>query len=253
MRSSAAGSGSSCCRSSRRDICSPRTPAFQDFPRLSSILARDRFMPSQFRNRGDRLVFSNGVLVLAGLATFLIWLYDAELTRLIQLYVIGSSRRSPVDRDGAPVVPVRGEVALARHAERRGRVRHGVVLVVATITKFSHGAYVVVIAIPIIVLLFLVDPSSLRADRRLLAAGRFTGDVRRRTRSCCWSATSARRRSTPCPTCSRSARRRSRRLWVGPPEAFDDAQERWRRCAAVRRARGAARRGEHLVRAVRGT
>ena len=42
--------------------------AFQDFPRLSSILARDRFMPSQFRNRGDRLVFSNGVIVLAGLA-----------------------------------------------------------------------------------------------------------------------------------------------------------------------------------------
>ena len=42
--------------------------SFQDFPRLSAILARDRFMPSQFRNRGDRLVFSNGVLVLAGLA-----------------------------------------------------------------------------------------------------------------------------------------------------------------------------------------
>ena len=52
--------------------------AFQDFPRLSSILARDQFMPSQFRNRGDRLVFSNGVLVLAGLALFLVWLYDAS-------------------------------------------------------------------------------------------------------------------------------------------------------------------------------
>ena len=63
--------------------------AFQDFPRLSSILARDRFMPSQFRNRGDRLVFSNGVLILAVIASLLIWLFDAELTRLIQLYVVG--------------------------------------------------------------------------------------------------------------------------------------------------------------------
>ena len=52
--------------------------SFQDFPRLSSILARDRFMPSQFRNRGDRLVFSNGVVVLAGLAALLICMYDAS-------------------------------------------------------------------------------------------------------------------------------------------------------------------------------
>jgi amino acid transporter len=63
--------------------------AFQDFPRLASILARDRFMPSQFRNRGDRLVFSNGVVVLAALASLLIWAFDANLTRLIQLYVVG--------------------------------------------------------------------------------------------------------------------------------------------------------------------
>ena len=63
--------------------------AYQDFPRLSAILARDRFMPSQFRNRGDRLVFSNGVIVLAALASLLVWLFDAELTHLIQLYVVG--------------------------------------------------------------------------------------------------------------------------------------------------------------------
>ncbi len=58
-------------------------------PRLASILARDRFMPSQFRNRGDRLVFSNGVIVLAVFAAVLIWLFDADLSRLIQLYVVG--------------------------------------------------------------------------------------------------------------------------------------------------------------------
>src|ERR671937_170631 len=63
--------------------------SFQDFPRLSSILARDRFMPRQFANRGDRLVFSNGVIVLALLASLLIVVFDADLTRLIQLYVVG--------------------------------------------------------------------------------------------------------------------------------------------------------------------
>src|SRR5205823_7478070 len=63
--------------------------SYQAFPRLSSILARDRFLPRQFENRGDRLVFSNGVIVLALLASILIWVFDADLDRLIQLYVVG--------------------------------------------------------------------------------------------------------------------------------------------------------------------
>jgi amino acid transporter len=63
--------------------------SYQDFPRLSAILARDRFMPSQFKNRGDRLVFSNGIVVLSVLAAGLIFVFDANLTRLIQLYVVG--------------------------------------------------------------------------------------------------------------------------------------------------------------------
>jgi len=63
--------------------------SYQDFPRLSSILARDRFLPRQFMNRGDRLVFSNGVIVLAVLAGLLIYEFDADLSRLIQLYVVG--------------------------------------------------------------------------------------------------------------------------------------------------------------------
>src|SRR5436309_9507207 len=63
--------------------------SYQDFPRLSAILARDRFLPRQFANRGDRLVFSNGVVVLTALACLLIVVFDADLTRLIQLYVVG--------------------------------------------------------------------------------------------------------------------------------------------------------------------
>src|ERR671919_1449349 len=63
--------------------------AYQDFPRLSAILARDRFMPGQFKNRGDRLVFSNGVFVLSLLAGLLVWVFRGEPTKLIALYLVG--------------------------------------------------------------------------------------------------------------------------------------------------------------------
>ena len=63
--------------------------AYQDFPRLSSILAKDRYMPRQFINRGDRLVFSNGIVILAVLSSLLIYVFDANLTALIQLYLVG--------------------------------------------------------------------------------------------------------------------------------------------------------------------
>ena len=109
--------------------------AFQDFPRLSSILARDRFMPSQFRNRGDRLVFSNGVVVLAGLAALLIWAFDANLTRLIQLYVVGvftaftlsqAGHGAAVDtHEGGELAAERGDQRDRRcHDRRRARHRH---------------------------------------------------------------------------------------------------------------------------------
>lgn len=130
--------------------------AYQDFPRLSSILARDRFMPSQFRNRGDRLVFSNGIIVLAAAAGALIVLFRADLSRLIQLYVVGvftsftlsqtgMVRHWLTDRDA----PQRTH-AIAINAI--GAVTTGIVLIVITATKFMHGAWIVVAAIPVIVL-----------------------------------------------------------------------------------------------------
>ena len=63
--------------------------SFQGFPRLAAMLARDRFFPRQFANLGDRLVFSNGIVVLSGLAIFLLWDYHASVDSLIHLYVIG--------------------------------------------------------------------------------------------------------------------------------------------------------------------
>ncbi len=131
--------------------------AFQDFPRLSSILARDRFMPSQFRNRGDRLVFSNGVLILAALASLLIWLYDANLTSLIQLYVVGVFTAFTLSQAGM----VRRWIRLKGDRWKRKAVINGVgatttglVLVVVTLTKFLRGAWIVTVAMPIIVFFF---------------------------------------------------------------------------------------------------
>src|SRR5581483_9049548 len=63
--------------------------SYQGFPRLSALLARDRFVPRQFTNLGDRLVFSNGVIVLTAAACALILVYHANVNSLIHLYVVG--------------------------------------------------------------------------------------------------------------------------------------------------------------------
>ena len=63
--------------------------AFADFPRLSSLLAHDRFLPHQFANRGDKLVFSNGILILGVLASILIVIFAGDTSRLIPLYAVG--------------------------------------------------------------------------------------------------------------------------------------------------------------------
>ncbi len=153
--------------------------AFQDFPRLASILARDRFMPSQFRNRGDRLVFSNGVVILAGLACLLIYVYDAELTRLIQLYVVGVFTAFTLSQAGM----VRRWFRLREGKWRRSAVINGigafttgVVLIIVTITKFQKGAKIVIAAMPIIVLLFLAVHRHYEHVGRLLRGRGLTAD-----------------------------------------------------------------------------
>jgi amino acid transporter len=134
--------------------------AFQDFPRLSSILARDGYMPRQFLNRGDRLVFSNGIVGLALLSSAVIWIFDAELTRLIQLYIVGVFTSFTLSQTG-----------MVRHwmAERRrgadaakgwqrsvvinviGAITTFVVLIVVTATKFTHGAWLSILAMALLV------------------------------------------------------------------------------------------------------
>ncbi len=127
--------------------------AYQDFPRLSSILAQDRFMPRQLLNRGDRLVFSNGIFILAVLAGVLIWVFDANLTRLIQLYLIGVFISFTLSQSGM--------VLRARRMKPPGWQRTqvisgfgafvtGTVLIVIAGTKFTGGAWIVLIMIPVL-------------------------------------------------------------------------------------------------------
>lgn len=130
--------------------------AYADFPRLSSFLAADRFLPRQLLARGDRLVFSNGILVLTTLAILLLVVFQANVSRLIQLYVVGVFTSFTLSQSGM----VRHWLRTRRPGWRRsalvngiGAVTTGVVLIVVAATKFTHGAWIVIAAIPLVVLL----------------------------------------------------------------------------------------------------
>jgi amino acid transporter len=138
--------------------------AFNGFPILASILSQDGYLPRQFSRRGDRLVFSNGVVLLALLAAGLIWSFNASTTRLIQLYIIGVfvsftlsqagmvrhwNRRLAAERDRR----ARRRMHRSRAINMIGVLATALVLVIVLATKFIHGAWIVVIAMPAIYLL----------------------------------------------------------------------------------------------------
>jgi len=135
--------------------------AFNGFPLLGSILAEHRYLPRQLHTRGDRLAFSNGIVLLALVAAALIYAYKGSVTSLIQLYILGVftsftlsqigmvrhwNRLLHTERDPA----VRRRMHRSRWINGFGACFTGLVLVIVTITKFGHGAYLVVIAIPIL-------------------------------------------------------------------------------------------------------
>lgn len=132
--------------------------SFADFPRLSSLLSRDRFVPRQFSNLGERLVFSNGILVLAGLAAFLLVAFGGETHALIPLYAVGVFASFTLSQSGMVVHWWREQGRGWRHRlaiNGTGAVATGVVTLVIAVTKFSHGAWIVVLVIPILVATFL--------------------------------------------------------------------------------------------------
>ncbi|HEV8437381.1 MAG TPA: APC family permease [Methylomirabilota bacterium] len=133
--------------------------SFADFPRLSYFLARDGFIPRQFGNRGDRLVFSNGILILGGTAALLLVVFSGETHLLIPLYAVGVfvsftlSQASMVRR-----WLVRREPGWWWRwwLNAAGSATTGLVMLVIAATKFTHGAWIVVLLIPILVMAFLM-------------------------------------------------------------------------------------------------
>ena len=186
--------------------------SFAGFPRLASLLARDRFLPRQLANLGDRLVFSNGIIILAVLSGVLVWAFSGDTSRLIPLYAVGvflsftlsqagmvvhwwregkalrvmrsaAADSAPITRtesSAAPPTRLSGSFEVRRlsaqtpqslaEVSRLERTSHWrkslvingigaiatcVVLIVFVATKFIHGAWVVVVLIPLLVLMFL--------------------------------------------------------------------------------------------------
>ncbi len=184
--------------------------SFADFPRLASLLAADRFLPRQFANRGDRLVFSNGIVILAILAIVLIVIFKGQEQAMLPLYAVGVFLSFTLSQSGM-VVHWLGEKnrektrarileqeveesihrtvdpSAATHARERlralerdkggdwftstlvngaGALITFVVLIVITVTKFTHGAWAVIVLIPLLVLMF----RAIQSHYRLVAA-----------------------------------------------------------------------------------
>jgi hypothetical protein len=139
--------------------------AYQDFPRLASILARDRYAPRQFINRGDRLVISNGVLVLGFLSCVMIFAFDAELGTLINFYVVGVFTSFTLSQTGMVrhwlAEGRKGSGALPhwRHSiviNAIGALTTFVVLIVVIISKAPDGAWLSILIMAALVPVFLM-------------------------------------------------------------------------------------------------
>ncbi len=135
--------------------------AFNGFPVLGSILARDGYLPRQLHTRGDRLAFSNGILLLAGAAGVLVVIFDADVTKLIQLYIVGVFVSFTISQLGMirhwnRNLPLETDPAQRRHMMRSRVINTlgfgltGTVLIVVLLTKFTHGAWMALLAMVVV-------------------------------------------------------------------------------------------------------
>ena len=133
--------------------------SFADFPRLSFFLARDRFIPRQFATQGDRLVFSNGILILSGLAALLLVIFGGDTHALIPLYAVGVFLSFTLSQASM----VRRWLRLKEEGwwwrwwlNAIGALVTGLVMITIAATKFTHGAWIVVLLIPTLVAVFVI-------------------------------------------------------------------------------------------------
>ncbi len=148
--------------------------SFADFPRLASFHADDHFMPKQLTKRGHRLVFSNGIVLLSIAAAGLVVLFQADVTHLIPLYAIGVFTSFTLSQAGMSVRHLRlrepgWRVGLAINAT--GAVVTGVVTIVIAITKFTHGAWAIMILVPVLVFLLVRLNRQYESEKEQLSEG----------------------------------------------------------------------------------
>ena len=172
--------------------------AYSGFPLLSSLIARDGYLPRQLHNRGDRLVFSNGIIALAVTAGLLIVLFRGETTALIPLYAVGVFTGFTLSQAGM----VRRHLRLRERGWKLstvinavGAIATGLVLTVVVVSKFTIGAWIPAALIPVIVLILQsvkrhydrveraleVDPANYRSRRHTHTAVVLVGRVHRAT------------------------------------------------------------------------
>ena len=128
--------------------------AYADFPRLSSIIAKDGFLPRQFSNRGDRLVFSNGVIFLAAVASALIWVFKGQISALIPLYAFGVFTGFTFSQTGMVVHHLRlrePRWRLSLTINAIGAFTTGVIALIVVVSKFTEGAWIPAALIPLMV------------------------------------------------------------------------------------------------------
>ncbi|MDQ3641469.1 MAG: APC family permease [Actinomycetota bacterium] len=146
--------------------------AYVDFPRLASIVGRDNYLPRQFTNQGDRLVFSNGILFLAFAATGLLIAFRGLTTLLIPLYAVGVFTSFTLSQSGM----VRHHLRLRESGWKRGVVINSTgavatfgVLAIVAVTKFAVGAWLPIVVVPVIILLFVSIKRHYRRVEAILA------------------------------------------------------------------------------------
>ena len=148
--------------------------SFADFPRLASFHADDRFMPKQLTKRGHRLVFSNGIISLAVAGSLLVVLFNADVTKLIPLYAIGVFTSFTLSQAGMAVHHIKLKEQgwrLGLFINGLGAVATGVVTLVIGVTKFLHGAWFIMVLVPVLVLLLMQLNKQYESEAAELAAG----------------------------------------------------------------------------------
>ncbi len=145
--------------------------AFADFPRLANFHADDAFLPRQFTTRGHRLVFSNGIIALAGAATVLVVAFGADVTHLIPFYAIGVFTSFTLSQAGMAKRHIRIKEPgwrLGLFVNALGSFATAVLLIVIGVTKFWHGAWAVIVLVPVMVYLLVRMNHQYERERKAL-------------------------------------------------------------------------------------